>query len=158
MDARAMPHYPQSSLVRRRFGRARPDDPGARPWTGRVRRRAIADELVDQHPLFRFSPFRSSSSGYIVDTMRTVLHFYFETDGFEECLVVTVNEGGDADTTGALAGMLAGATYGYEALPQRWLATLDEAIVADIRRQSIDLSELWPDAPRQTPRIRRKPG
>ena len=109
---------------------------------GRSAARAIADELVDQHPLFRFSPFRSSSSGYIVDTMRTVLHFYFETDGFEECLVVTVNEGGDADTTGALAGMLAGATYGYEALPQRWLATLDEAIVVDIRRQSIDLLNL----------------
>jgi ADP-ribosyl-[dinitrogen reductase] hydrolase len=35
--------------------------------------------------------------------------------------------GGDADTTGAIAGMLAGALYGRTALPGRWLRVLDAA-------------------------------
>jgi len=35
--------------------------------------------------------------------------------------VGTVNQGADADTTGAICGMLAGAYYGREALPRRWL-------------------------------------
>jgi len=44
-----------------------------------------------------------------------------------------VNEGGDADTTGAIAGMLAGATYGLESLPQDWLSQLDRKVAAAIR-------------------------
>jgi ADP-ribosyl-[dinitrogen reductase] hydrolase len=36
-----------------------------------------------------------------------------------------VNRGGDADTTGAIAGMLAGALYGLEQIPKAWLKSLD---------------------------------
>ena len=67
--------------------------------------------------------------------MQTALHGFFETTSFSDCLVETVNQGGDADTTGALAGMLAGAAYGLTAIPQEWLARLDKAVVAEIRRQ-----------------------
>jgi len=34
--------------------------------------------------------------------------------------------GGDADTTGAIVGMLAGAYYGMEAIPRRWLKKMDK--------------------------------
>jgi ADP-ribosyl-[dinitrogen reductase] hydrolase len=64
-----------------------------------------------------------------------VLHFYFGTDSFADCVIQTVNQGGDADTTGALAAMLAGATYGLAALPAAWLARLDRRVVAEIREQ-----------------------
>ncbi len=47
--------------------------------------------------------------------------------------VAIVNQGGDADATGALASMLAGATYGVEALPQQWLARLDPGVTAEIQ-------------------------
>ncbi|HEY6896020.1 MAG TPA: ADP-ribosyl-[dinitrogen reductase] hydrolase [Rhodocyclaceae bacterium] len=67
-------------------------------------------------------------SGYVVDTLRAVLQALMETDNPEDCLVNVVNRGGDADTTGAIAGMLAGALYGREALPRRWLAALDPHI------------------------------
>lgn len=103
---------------------------------GKDAARSIADALAAEHSLFRFAPFRSSSSGYVVDTMRTVLHHYFDTGTFEDCVVATVNEGGDADTTGALAAMLAGATYGAAGLPSRWLAQIDGAIASEIRSQS----------------------
>ncbi len=44
--------------------------------------RAIADALVDGHHIFRFEPYQGRSSGYIIETMQTVLHFYFGTDSF----------------------------------------------------------------------------
>ena len=37
-----------------------------------------------------------------------------------------MNRGGDADTIGAIAGAVAGARFGASALPDRWLAVVDE--------------------------------
>lgn len=87
--------------------------------------RAIADDLVARVPKFRFVPYPRRASGYVVDTMQTVLHFFFSTQSFEQCLIGTVNAGGDADTNGAIVGMLAGALYGEHAIPSRWLQPLD---------------------------------
>lgn len=96
--------------------------------------RARADALVAEQPKFVFAPFRSQSSAYVVDTMRTVLHAFFSTESFEEALVKTVNLGGDADTTGAIVGMLAGARFGLASIPERWLGKLDRATADEIRR------------------------
>ena len=98
--------------------------------------RKLASALVDAHPKFKFSPYPGRASGYIVDTMQTVLHHFFHTDSFEACVIETVNRGEDADTTGAIAGMLAGALYGVEAIPPRWLAKLDAEAKAEIERQT----------------------
>jgi ADP-ribosyl-[dinitrogen reductase] hydrolase len=97
--------------------------------------REIADALIKRHRVFRFEPYQGHSSGYIADTMQTVLHFYFGTNSFAECVIQTVNQGGDADTTGALAAMLAGATYGMAALPTTWLIKLDRKVILEIREQ-----------------------
>jgi len=97
--------------------------------------RAIATALVDKHRSFRFEVFKGQSTAYIVDTMQTVLHFYFVTDSFQECLIQTVNQGGDADTTGAMVGMLAGACYGLSAIPNAWLSKLDKNVSEEIRAQ-----------------------
>jgi ADP-ribosyl-[dinitrogen reductase] hydrolase len=103
---------------------------------------AAAEALVAQHPAFRFTPYRGQSSAYVVDTMQTVLHHVLTATGFEDCLVRTVNQGGDADTTGALAGMLAGALWGTAAIPARWLAALDATVTAEIEAQVPRLLEL----------------
>jgi ADP-ribosyl-[dinitrogen reductase] hydrolase len=86
-----------------------------------------AHPLVAKHSAFKFRAVRQSSnpSGYIVDTLQAVFQSFFDTDNFEDCLIDVVNRGGDADTTGAIAGMLAGALYGLEAIPEVWLKTLD---------------------------------
>jgi ADP-ribosyl-[dinitrogen reductase] hydrolase len=97
--------------------------------------REIADALVESHRAFRFEPYQGQSSGYIVDTMQTVLHFYFGTNSFADCVIQTVNQGGDTDTTGALVAMLAGATYGMAAIPATWLEKLDRTVAAEIREQ-----------------------
>ncbi len=90
---------------------------------------AVAAGLAERHPLLQFRGRACSNpSGYVVDTYRAVMQAVIDTDGFEPCLVDIVNRGGDADTTGAIAGMLAGALYGADALPARWLAALDPAV------------------------------
>ena len=98
--------------------------------------RAIANRLIEQHRQFRLNPYPGRASSYIVDTVQTVLHHFFYTDNFESCVVETVNRGEDADTTGALAGMLAGALYGAEAIPKRWLERLDPDVTCRIHEQA----------------------
>ncbi|WP_246417629.1 ADP-ribosylglycohydrolase family protein [Methylorubrum rhodesianum] len=39
---------------------------------------------------------------------------------FSEAVLKAVNLGDDADTTGAIAGQLAGAFYGVSGIPERW--------------------------------------
>lgn len=94
-----------------------------------------AEALITQHRDFRFTPYRGRSSAFVVETLQTVLHYTLSSESFEEVLTGTVNQGGDADTTGALAGMLAGARGGMAALPERWLDALDPAVTAEIRAQ-----------------------
>jgi len=104
--------------------------------------RAETNRLLAQFPVFRFLPYSGRASSYIVDTVQTVLHFFFTTDNFEHCVTAVVNQGGDADTTGALAGMLAGAAYGMEAIPRRWLTALDPDITRRIKEQTQALLQL----------------
>ncbi len=104
----------------------------------------IAGDLITRHPAFRFKPWPGNTSGYIVDTVQTVFDGFFNTGSFEECLVRVVNRGGDADTTGALAGQLAGALYGVQGIPARWLKKLDPAITAAIYNQTPQLLNLSP--------------
>lgn len=97
--------------------------------------RAEVNLLIAAHRAFRFQPYHGNASAYIIDTMQTVLHHYFRTDSYRSCVIDVINQGGDADTTGAIAGMLAGATYGVQSIPSGWLAKLDPAIKAEIDRQ-----------------------
>jgi len=100
--------------------------------------------LLESYPDFVFRRRRRSEnpSGYIVHTLHVVLDAFFDTDNFEDCLVETVNRGGDADTTGAIAGMIAGAYYGMEAIPKRWLKRLNPDTESQCRKQAIALISL----------------
>lgn len=103
---------------------------------GRSRRhlRLLADESIALHPKLAFEPYDGQASGYVAETLRTVLHGFFTTRAFEDCVVGVVNRGGDADTTGAIAGAIAGAYYGPEEIPRRWVKSLDRTLVAEIER------------------------
>ena len=98
--------------------------------------RAEANLLVTTHPLFRFEPYPRRASAYIVDTVQTVLHYFLRSDGFESCVTQVVNRGDDADTTGALAGMLSGAAFGVEDIPNYWLKKLDKDVALQIIAQT----------------------
>ncbi|NVN99474.1 MAG: ADP-ribosyl-[dinitrogen reductase] hydrolase [Geobacteraceae bacterium] len=107
------------------------------------RLRREADRLVADYPTFRFDPYPGLATGYVVDTMQTVFHYFFRSRSFEECIIATANQGGDADTTAAIAGGLAGAYYGLEEVPQRWLRKLEKKYfneLADLAGKLLRLS------------------
>jgi ADP-ribosyl-[dinitrogen reductase] hydrolase len=102
------------------------------------------NRLIAQHPAFRFEPYPKRASPYIVDTMQTVLFHFFRADDYERCVIDVVNCGEDADTTGAIVGMLAGAARGVAAIPAEWLERLDPVIREHIGRQVPELLRLAP--------------
>ncbi len=105
---------------------------------------ALTRELTAAYPTFRFNTYSGNASAYVVDTLQTVFNYLFTTGEFEECLIGVVNQGGDADTTGAVAGMIAGAFYGLDALPPRWLKRLDPAVRTEIEETALHLAGMSP--------------
>ena len=103
----------------------------------------LAHQLVQDYPVFEYRQRRRDNpSGYIVDTLQAVFQSLFSTDNFEAALVDVVNRGGDADTTGAILGMVTGALYGIDHIPTRWLERLDPNIRAQCTQQARALYQL----------------
>ena len=59
-----------------------------------------------------------------MDALEGAVWALANTDCFEGALLKAVNLGDDTDTVGAIAGGLAGLYYGYDAIPEDWLAAL----------------------------------
>jgi len=60
-----------------------------------------------------------------VHTLQTALHDALTAETAEDAVVTAVNRGGDTDTVGAVTGALAGARFGVDALPERWVDTVE---------------------------------
>lgn len=104
--------------------------------------REMAARLVERHKPYRFDRKDAENpSAWIVHTLKAVFQAFFAHNSFEAVLVDVVNRGGDADTTGAIAGMLAGACYGVDAIPRRWLKALDADILTACEGQALELLE-----------------
>ena len=63
---------------------------------------------------------RVMSGGYVKETYQAAWWAFNTTNCFEDCIITAINRGHDSDTTGAVAGMIAGCIYGYSAIPQ-WM-------------------------------------
>jgi len=107
----------------------------------------IARQLVTQQPAFRYErrPVQNPG-GWIVETLQAVFQALFGHKTLEAVLVDVVNRGGDADTTGAIAGMLAGACQGVDAIPRRWLRALDGEVRRACEQQALALLEMASNA------------
>lgn len=113
----------------------------------KAHKQAIADridDLIAINPEFRFKDSKSNPSGYIVDTLQVVFDAFLGTTRFESCLIDVVNRGGDADTTGAIAGMIAGAFYGMDQIPETWLKAINRSILDECLEQAELLIEISP--------------
>jgi len=60
----------------------------------------------------------------VVDALEAAVWSLVNTDSFDDALLKAVNLGDDTDTVGAIAGGLAGLFYGYDAIPEDWLAAI----------------------------------
>lgn len=61
------------------------------------------------------------SSGYVAHSLEAALWSIGRTSDFRSAILTAANLGGDADTTAAIAGQLAGALYGASGIPGEWL-------------------------------------
>lgn len=63
-------------------------------------------------------------TGYSVESLDAALWCFTHTDTFEAAILTAANLGDDADTTAAITGQIAGAYYGNEGIPAKWLERL----------------------------------
>ncbi len=86
---------------------------------------------------------KRATMGFPPACIPACLYLLLTTESFEEALVEVVNLGGDADSTGAILGALAGAHFGVASIPDRWLEGLQnregiEARALALARRSAD--------------------
>ena len=83
-----------------------------------------------------------NNSGWAVSTLQAALWAFETTETFEEGMIAAVNLGGDADSIGAVYGQIAGAFYGFDAIPERWLAAVkDRAQINELIENLIFLKD-----------------
>lgn len=75
-------------------------------------------------PLTSYQETEIKSSGYVLHTLEAALWCLLTHDTYAATVLAAVNLGEDTDTTGAVAGGLAGLAYGEAAIPAEWLAGL----------------------------------
>lgn len=68
-----------------------------------------------------------SLPGRCLWSLEAAIWCVYTTDTFEEALVKAVSLSGDADTIASITGQIAGAIYGYDAIPKRWIHGLKHA-------------------------------
>lgn len=97
-------------------------------------RRIIKDDLG------ALSEDEIDSTGYVLHTLHASLWCLMNTNHFEECVLKAVNLGGDTDTTGCVAGGLAGVAYGANSIPSNWIQQL--ARMSDLERLISEFASL----------------
>jgi ADP-ribosylglycohydrolase len=108
----------------------------------------------DEHPLVRQiaeiaagsfkhrEPPVIAGSGYVAKSLEAALWAFHNGNDFRDGCLLSVNLGGDADTTGAIYGQLAGAFYGESAIPLAWREKLARrGLIASFADRLLVLSE-----------------
>lgn len=105
-----------------------------------------ARALAQAHAEYAWEDGRrmDNPSGYVAHTLPAVFQAFFAHDSFAAALIDVVNRGGDADTTGAILGALAGAWYGEGGIPAHWRAALDPDVARCCATQAEALLRLAP--------------
>lgn len=73
------------------------------------------------------SAIRELGEGWVGDEAIAIAVFSVmrHIDSFEDCIVCAVNHDGDSDSTGAIAGNIIGAIFGYSVIPSYYLENLE---------------------------------
>ncbi len=104
---------------------------------------------IISHELPGLAESEIRSSGYIVDTLEAALWCFLTRDNTKDILLSAVNLGLDTDTTGMVAGGLAGCVYGLDSIPTTWIDSL--ARKSDIESIVERFVSASPDAVMQRP-------
>jgi ADP-ribosyl-[dinitrogen reductase] hydrolase len=86
-----------------------------------------AIDAVAAGPTLERRPAAIRGSGHVVASLEAAQWAFAHTDDYRGAVLAAANLGDDADTTAAVAGQLAGAHYGWRAIPEGWRARLVHA-------------------------------
>lgn len=86
------------------------------------------------------APCRRPTIGFAPASLATCFYQLIVSDSYSEALGEMINLGGDADSTGAILGALAGAHYGATDIPKDWLTDLHG--MEGIRQRSDAICEM----------------
>ena len=99
---------------------------GIQPDNALVRSFAKAADVLGESERGELSVIRDyakgTCDGYVVDCFWSAWDAFRSSDSYEETIVRAIRYGNDTDTTAAVAGGLAGACWGVEGIPSKWLA------------------------------------
>ena len=79
------------------------------------------EPLVTKFQQSTFNPDSIMESGYVVDSLMVAIYSILHTENYEDAIRMAVNFGYDTDTNGAITGSIAGAMYGQDQIPEKWL-------------------------------------
>lgn len=65
-------------------------------------------------------------SGFVLESLEASLWCFFNTDNYKDAVLKATNLGDDTDTTAAITGQLAGAYYGIDDIPEKWVKQIYE--------------------------------
>lgn len=89
-----------------------------------------------------------SSSGYVVHSIEAAIWCVARTGSFAEAVLLAANLADDADTVAAITGQLAGALYGYQAIPQPRMGELSQqGLIFGMARQLVDITKAGEASP-----------
>ena len=102
----------------------------------------IKPSSIDKSLKFLVSNFTRNVSA--IGAVPAALGAFLLSEKFEDAIIIAVNAGGDTDTTGAMAGAIAGAYWGGSAIPGKWLDKMEDGKkgMSYIRDTAKRLSEL----------------
>ena len=79
-----------------------------------------------KNKIFEYNEKRSKADpkyigSYAMDNMAMSLHILYHTTSFEQAINVAVHLSGDADSVASVVGQIAGAFYGVDKIPVKWI-------------------------------------
>lgn len=72
-------------------------------------------------------------TGHVENSVNNAIYWSFNALNFRDAIIGPVNHGGDADTIAALTGGIAGAYFGEDHIPRKWIDALDSQVVKDLQ-------------------------
>lgn len=84
----------------------------------------INDTLIKNIALGSYKSKRRDdikSSGYVIHSLEAALWAFYNTDNFNDGVLLAANLAGDADTVAAIYGQIAGSFYGVSSIKKDWL-------------------------------------
>jgi ADP-ribosyl-[dinitrogen reductase] hydrolase len=82
-------------------------------------------------------------TGYVVQSLEAALWCFYTTDNYRDAILRATNLGDDADTTAAICGQIAGASYGSGSIPADWLDKLAQRRFIETKAEELYRAQVF---------------